>query len=188
MATQSTSSRTQDQDKSGSSNRGFAAMDPEQQREIASMGGKAAHASGHAHEFTPEEAREAGRKGGEASHGNRGGSGGENKGASARGQSDGDGNKSSGGQKGGQRDTAPFTHGCLLVVVGRTREARRPQVSPILSLANPRMREIGPRLRPPKTQRGTRGIDRPDPRSIVGPAGGVAGGRPVEPQSESGAQ
>ena len=48
--------------------RGFAGMDEARQREIASMGGKAAHASGHAHEFTPEEAREAGRKGGEASH------------------------------------------------------------------------------------------------------------------------
>jgi len=48
------------------SNRGFASMDPEQQREIASEGGKAAHASGHAHEFDSEEAREAGRKGGEA--------------------------------------------------------------------------------------------------------------------------
>lgn len=46
--------------------RGFAGMDPRQQRAIASEGGRAAHASGHAHEFTPEEARAAGRKGGEA--------------------------------------------------------------------------------------------------------------------------
>jgi hypothetical protein len=45
--------------------RGFAGMDAEQQRRIASAGGRAAHASGHAHEFTSEEAREAGRKGGE---------------------------------------------------------------------------------------------------------------------------
>lgn len=50
----------------GTSNRGFASMDEERQREIASMGGRAAHAKGTAHEFTPEEAREAGRKGGEA--------------------------------------------------------------------------------------------------------------------------
>lgn len=50
----------------GGSNRGFAAMDEEKQREIASMGGRAAHESGHAHEFTSEEAREAGRKGGES--------------------------------------------------------------------------------------------------------------------------
>jgi general stress protein YciG len=48
------------------SNRGFAAMDDDKQREIASEGGHAAHASGHAHEFDSKEAREAGRKGGEA--------------------------------------------------------------------------------------------------------------------------
>jgi general stress protein YciG len=46
--------------------RGFASMDPGKQREIASKGGKAAHAKGTAHEFTSEEAREAGRKGGQA--------------------------------------------------------------------------------------------------------------------------
>ncbi|GHF54074.1 hypothetical protein HNQ07_003556 [Deinococcus metalli] len=40
----------------GSSERGFAAMDPDKQREIASKGGKAAHESGNAHEFTSEEA------------------------------------------------------------------------------------------------------------------------------------
>lgn len=44
------------------SERGFASMDPERQREIASEGGKAAHKSGNAHEFTSEEAREAGRQ------------------------------------------------------------------------------------------------------------------------------
>jgi uncharacterized protein len=44
--------------------RGFAGMDKERQREIASNGGKAAHQSGNAHQFTSEEAREAGRKGG----------------------------------------------------------------------------------------------------------------------------
>ena len=42
------------------SNRGFASMDPDKQREIASEGGRAAHASGNAHEFTSEEARKAG--------------------------------------------------------------------------------------------------------------------------------
>lgn len=55
----------------GTSRRGFAAMDRGKQREIASKGGKAAHAKGTAHEFTSEEAREAGRKGGQASHRNR---------------------------------------------------------------------------------------------------------------------
>ncbi|MBD2182167.1 MULTISPECIES: KGG domain-containing protein [Aerosakkonema] len=48
------------------SKRGFASMDEEKQREIASKGGKAAHEKGTAHEFTHEEAVEAGRKGGEA--------------------------------------------------------------------------------------------------------------------------
>jgi general stress protein YciG len=47
-----------------SSTRGFASMDMTRQREIASKGGKAAHAQGRAHEFTPDEARNAGRKGG----------------------------------------------------------------------------------------------------------------------------
>src|SRR5215212_5364994 len=49
-----------------SSKRGFASMDPQRQREIASEGGRAAHEKGTAHEFTSEEAREAGRKGGQA--------------------------------------------------------------------------------------------------------------------------
>jgi general stress protein YciG len=48
--------------------RGFASMNRDKQREIASKGGKAAHAKGRAHEWTAEEAREAGRKGGIASH------------------------------------------------------------------------------------------------------------------------
>src|SRR5260221_14538754 len=48
------------------SKRGFASMDSSKQREIASKGGRAAHAKGTAHEFTTDEARVAGRKGGEA--------------------------------------------------------------------------------------------------------------------------
>lgn len=54
---------------SGKSERGFASMDPQRQREIASEGGKAAHQSGKAHQFTSREASEAGRKGGQASRG-----------------------------------------------------------------------------------------------------------------------
>lgn len=71
---------------------GFALMDPERRRAIASAGGKAAHARGTAHRFdsstasaagrrahergtahvwTPEAAREAGRKGGRAARKNR---------------------------------------------------------------------------------------------------------------------
>jgi uncharacterized protein len=50
---------------SSKSKRGFASMDPERQREIASKGGRAAHAKGTAHEWSRDEARTAGRKGGE---------------------------------------------------------------------------------------------------------------------------
>ncbi len=46
--------------------RGFAAMDPTKQKEIAPKGGKAAHASGHAHQFDATEARAAGQLGGAA--------------------------------------------------------------------------------------------------------------------------
>ncbi len=53
--------------------RGFAAMPAERVREIASKGGKAAHAAGTAHQFNSDEARNAGRKGGMAPHVRRGG-------------------------------------------------------------------------------------------------------------------
>lgn len=53
--------------------KGFAAMDKELRRKIASMGGKAAHEQGTAHEFTRREARAAGRKGGLARHNRRAG-------------------------------------------------------------------------------------------------------------------
>ncbi len=46
------------------SNRGFASMSKEQRREIASAGGKAAHAMGKAHVFTHDEAVAAGKIGG----------------------------------------------------------------------------------------------------------------------------
>lgn len=54
------------------SDRGFASMSRDKQREIASKGGRAAHRKGTAHEFTSEEAREAGRKGGKMSRRGRG--------------------------------------------------------------------------------------------------------------------
>lgn len=67
--------RGQQQQTSGAerkrSNRGFAAMSPERQREIASKGGRAAHEQGVAHQWTSEEARQAGRKGGMNSRGGR---------------------------------------------------------------------------------------------------------------------
>src|SRR3954447_25691475 len=63
MADRSTSSST--------SKRGFASMDLQRKKEIASKGGRAAHEKGTAHEFSPEEDRNAGRKGGEVVSRNR---------------------------------------------------------------------------------------------------------------------
>ncbi len=60
---------TNNNDKSNNTDkRGFASMDEDKQREIASAGGKAAHENGNAHEWDSEEARKAGQKGGKASH------------------------------------------------------------------------------------------------------------------------
>lgn len=53
--------------------RGFAAMDSDRVKAIASKGGRAAHAAGTAHQFSADEARVAGKKGGEAPHVRRGG-------------------------------------------------------------------------------------------------------------------
>lgn len=55
-----------------SPSRGFGGMSGEKQREIASMGGKAAHAKGTAHKWNSESARKAGRMGGMVSRGGRG--------------------------------------------------------------------------------------------------------------------
>lgn len=84
---------------SDTSNRGFASMDPQKQREIASEGGRAAHASGNAHEFTSEEARRAGS----LSHGGGGGGSQQSGGGSGGQQSGGQGGNqaSSGGTRGG---------------------------------------------------------------------------------------
>ena len=67
MATNKQDDKEGNKQSGGSGGRGFASMDPERQREIASEGGKAAHEKGTAHEFTSEEARKAGSM----SHGNR---------------------------------------------------------------------------------------------------------------------
>ena len=53
------------------SERGFAAMDPERQRDIAGESSKACHQSRNAHEFSSEEARRASRKGDHARVGNK---------------------------------------------------------------------------------------------------------------------
>lgn len=51
-------------ERTGIARRGFASMTPERQRELAQMGGRAAHVQGTAHEWTSAEATAAGRKGG----------------------------------------------------------------------------------------------------------------------------
>ena len=81
-------------DDTNTSNRGFASMDTDRQREIASQGGKAAHESGNAHEFTSEEAREAGSR----SHINDNNSGGRGRGRSR----DDDEDDDRGGRSGGR--------------------------------------------------------------------------------------
>ena len=63
--------RSQSSERKGTANRGFAAMDPEKQKRIASEGGRAAHRQGVAHEWSRDEAREAGRKGGQIVSQNR---------------------------------------------------------------------------------------------------------------------
>jgi len=52
--------------------RGFAAMDPARQRELASLGGKRAHESGRGHQWDSAAASAAGKRGGMASRGGRG--------------------------------------------------------------------------------------------------------------------
>jgi len=54
------------QNTQSSGKQGFASMDKDEVREIASKGGKAAHEKGTAHEFSHDEAVEAGKKGGSA--------------------------------------------------------------------------------------------------------------------------
>jgi general stress protein YciG len=91
-------------------------MDQRKQREIASKGGKAAHAKGTAHEFDSNEAREAGRKGGLAVSRDRehmaeiGRRGGEARGA-ARGRTAGQTNSgsASGSEEGGVQNSRSAT-------------------------------------------------------------------------------
>ena len=90
---------------SGKSNRGFASMDPQRQREIASEGGRAAHEKGTAHEFTSEEAREAGRKGGMARSANRRNAM-NSQGGNSAGSSHASGSNSSGGSHGGSQGSS----------------------------------------------------------------------------------
>jgi hypothetical protein len=61
-------------------NQGFAGMDEERRREVASAGGHASHEKGAAHEFNNEDAADGGRRGSQAhamAHANRESVGGE---------------------------------------------------------------------------------------------------------------
>lgn len=96
--------------KSTPAKRGFAAMDEQQQREIASKGGQAAHQKGTAHEFDSEEARRAGQKGGEAVSRNRahmadiGRKGGESRQSAARSNKEAAASASKGSRQGGKEE------------------------------------------------------------------------------------
>jgi general stress protein YciG len=52
--------------------RGFARLAADEHRALCSLGGKAAHQKGVAHQWSKEEASAAGRKGGNTSRGGRG--------------------------------------------------------------------------------------------------------------------
>lgn len=108
---------------SDTSNRGFASMDPERQREIAAEGGRAAHASGNAHEFTSEEARKAGSMSHKndgnqqsgSSSGSRGTGGGQQSGGNQQsgggsGSRDSSGSGNTGSSGGGTRGGTPEQH------------------------------------------------------------------------------
>jgi hypothetical protein len=91
------------------SNRGFASMDPERQREIASEGGRAAHASGNAHEFNSEEARRAGSMSHKNDGNNQSGGGGSRQSGGQGGNQGGQGGDQ-GGQGGNTRGGSPEQH------------------------------------------------------------------------------
>ncbi len=66
-------SHQQRSSRDGTSRRGFASMDPEEQRKIASRGGRAKHRGPRGFAaMDPEEQREIASRGGRASHGGRG--------------------------------------------------------------------------------------------------------------------
>lgn len=90
------------------SNRGFASMDPQRQREIASEGGRAAHASGNAHEFSSEEARRAGSMSHGGGNQQSGGGGQQSGGQGGNQQSGGRGGNQAG--SGGTRGGSPEQH------------------------------------------------------------------------------
>lgn len=95
---------------SGASNRGFASMDDEKQREIASKGGKSVPAEERSFAKDPQMAAEAGRKGGESSQGGggqeSGGRGGGDQGSGAQGSSASSGQRAGSGNFAQDREKA----------------------------------------------------------------------------------
>ena len=96
----------------GNSGRGFASMDPEQQREIAAEGGRAAHAAGTAHEFTSEEARRAGSMSHKNDGSKQSGAGGSRSGGGQQDDEEGGSGGNGGGNSGsrGTRGGTPEQH------------------------------------------------------------------------------
>jgi len=151
--------------------RGFASMDQGKQKEIASKGGRAAHAKGTAHEFDSGEARAAGRKGGMAVSRNRehmaaiGRRGGEARGQRARqvAQSNGSANLRSGVDASRQNTTAP--------------------VSPVTTRGIGTEREVGisgSSIGATQNSRGGENALGGERREVSPPAGGVEGARGEE--------
>lgn len=148
----------------GRSNRGFASMDREKQREIASKGGRAAHAKGTAHEFNSNEARDAGRKGGVAVSRNRehmaaiGRKGGEARGAARRAQtptsSSGRELGASGGARGATQTSRAGTGGMMADREVGLHGANQNTGGSVSSLG-------GERNRPSANARGEENVERP---------------------------
>jgi general stress protein YciG len=148
----------------GRSNRGFASMDREKQREIASKGGRAAHAKGTAHEFNSNEARDAGRKGGVAVSRNRehmaaiGRKGGEARGAARRAQtptaSSGRDLGATGGARGATQNSRAGTGGMMADREVGIHGANQNTGGSVSSLG-------GERNRPNTNARGEENVERP---------------------------
>jgi general stress protein YciG len=91
---------------SGTSNRGFASMDPALQREIASKGGRSVPPEERSFSKDRALAAEAGRKGGEASHGGRRAAGPQQPGGQPAGTGNAAGASNGGGNAAADRERA----------------------------------------------------------------------------------
>jgi len=150
--------------------RGFASMDQGKQKEIASKGGRAAHAKGTAHEFDSGEARAAGRKGGMAVSRNR-----EHMAAIGR----------RGGEARGQRarQVAQASGANLRSGVDASRQNTTAPVSPVTTRGIGTEREVGisgSSIGATQNSRGGENALGGERREVSPPAGGVEGARGEE--------